>query len=64
MEESVAKKNPAEEFGRGRVLLFIPTGERVTIMRPKVGRNYHGDWIHEVVNREGKEFLASERQLK
>ena len=49
---------------RGRIFLFKPTKERVTVLREKVGNAYDGAFIHEVVNREGKKFLASTKQLE
>ncbi|SRR6266704_3144733 len=49
--------------GRGRILLFSPTKEKVTILREKVGQSYNGDWIHEVTTREGHKFLAMQKQL-
>jgi hypothetical protein len=49
---------------RGRLLVFIPTGERVTVMKEKVGQTYNGDDIHEVVSKDGRKFLASLKQLK
>ena len=49
---------------RGRILLFKPTGETVTVVRQRVGASYNGDHIHEVISREGKVFLASTKQLK
>ena|SRR2546421_2058689 len=58
--------NPAPQkngTGRGRILLFAPTKERVTILRERVGQNYNGDWIHEVTTRDGHKFLAAQKQL-
>jgi hypothetical protein len=49
---------------RGQVFVFEPTHDRVTVLRHKVGNSYAGDVIHEVVNKDGHKFLASERQLK
>lgn len=49
---------------KGRLLIFLPTHENVTVVRQKVGQTYAGHWIHEVVSREGKKFLASAKQLK
>lgn len=49
---------------RGRMFVFKPTGERVTVTKDRVGLSYNGDVIHEVTSREGKVFLASTRQLK
>jgi hypothetical protein len=48
---------------RGRVFLFKPTSERVTVIRENVGNAYDGDWIHEVISRDGKMFLVSMKQL-
>lgn len=57
--------SPATPKGqRGRIAIFMPASERVTIIRERVGQSYAGLWIHEVVNREGKKFLASDIQLK
>lgn len=53
-----------EEDSKGRRLVFKPTSETVTIVREKVGQTYNGDWIHEVVSKDGHKFLSSERQLK
>ena len=53
-----------EEALRGRIYIFTPTGERVTIIRPRVGKSYKGDWIHEVITREGHSFLSTQKQLK
>jgi hypothetical protein len=56
---------PYQEAGdKGRSFLFWPTKEMVTIVREKVGKAYSGDWIHEVISREGKKFLASVSQLR
>jgi hypothetical protein len=49
---------------RGRILLFEPTKERVTILKERVGQSYQGDWLHEVTTREGHKFLAMQKQLK
>lgn len=60
------KKNPTqvpEERELGRIRVFKPTKERVTVVRERVGKAYNGVWIHGVVNRAGDEFLASETQL-
>lgn len=60
-----ASPTPSKEVvGRGRILLFLPTKEKVTIIREKVGRSYNGDWLHEVTTREGHTFLALQKQLK
>ncbi|SRR6266566_3973780 len=48
---------------RGQIFVFRPTGGRVTVVLEKVGNAYDGTWIHEVVDREGKKFLASMKQL-
>lgn len=55
---------PKEENKRGRILVFKPTGEKVTVLKENVGRSYEGTKIHEVANREGHVFLASDKQLK
>ena len=55
---------PSVSAERGRILLFAPTGERVTILKEKVGQSYKGDWLHEVTTREGHRFLALQKQLK
>jgi hypothetical protein len=55
------RKNKSE---RGRILVFEPTKEKVTILRPRVGQSYRGDWIHEVTTREGHKFLALQKQLE
>lgn len=49
---------------RGRIVVFIPTKEKVTVTKERVGQNYNGGWIHEVTSREGKNFLAADSQLK
>lgn len=49
---------------RGRILLFTPTGERVTVLRERVGQSYRGDWLHEVTTREGHKFIALQKQLR
>lgn len=59
--------DPASQNGsseRGRILMFEPTKEKVTVLRAKVGQSYHGDWIHEVTTRDGHKFLALQKQLK
>lgn len=57
--------NPTPSKGqRGRIAVFTHTGERVTVLKEKVGESYNGVPIHEVTTREGKIFLASENQLK
>lgn len=48
---------------RGRGYLFRPTGEKVTVVRERVGCAYDQSWIHEVIARDGKKFLASTKQL-
>lgn len=53
-----------QKSSRGRILLFLPTKERVTVVREKVGQSYKGDWLHEVITREGHQFLALQKQLK
>lgn len=65
-EATVEKKNPTpqkKEVERGRILLFTPTKEKVTILREKVGKSYTGDWLHEVTTRDGHKFLAMQKQL-
>jgi len=52
------------QSNRGRVLIFIPTGEKVTVVRDVVGQNYSGEWVSEVISREGKKFLAARKQLR
>lgn len=52
------------ESERGRILVFKPTDEKVTVLRTKVGQSYKGDWIHEVTTRDGHKFLALQKQLK
>lgn len=60
-----AKSTSQSEIAeRGRRLLFIPTKEKVTLVRTRVGNSYQGDWIHEVVTKDGKKFLAMQKQLK
>lgn len=49
---------------RGRILMFLPTKEKVTVLREKVGQSYNGDWLHEVTTRDGHKFLALQKQLK
>jgi hypothetical protein len=49
---------------RGRIIVFLPTQEKVTVLREKVGQSYKGDWLHEVTTREGHKFLAMQKQLK
>jgi hypothetical protein len=49
---------------RGKIFVFLPTREKVTILRTKVGEAYDGTAIHEVATREGKKFLSSQKQLK
>lgn len=66
---AVRKANPSslpkKELGqRGRIFLFEPTKERVTVIRNRVGQTYGGDWIHEVTARDGHKFLSSEKQLR
>jgi hypothetical protein len=58
--------NPTPQNGssRGRILVFTPTQEKVTILREKVGQSYKGDWLHEVTTRDGHKFLAMQKQLK
>lgn len=58
--------NPATSVKgqRGRIVVFTPTKEKVTVTRERVGQNYNGGWVHEVTNREGQQFLAAESQLK
>ncbi len=48
---------------RGRILMFTPTKEKVTVLREKIGQSYHGDWLHEVTTRDGHKFLAMQKQL-
>jgi hypothetical protein len=55
---------PKEEVGRGRILLFLPTNEKITILKERVGQSYGGDWLHEVTTRDGHKFLAMQKQLK
>ncbi len=55
--------NPPSPKQRGRVFIFKPTGERVTVTREKVGVSYEGVAIHEVTARNGNKFLASIKQL-
>jgi hypothetical protein len=55
---------PKNAVGRGRILIFIPTKERVTIVRSKVGQSYKGDWMHEVVTKDGHKFMALQKQLQ
>ena len=55
---------PADVAKRGRILMFIPTKERVTLLRERLGKSYQGDWIHEVTTRDGHKFLAMQKQLK
>lgn len=68
-KEDLEKKNgnsatlPEKEGQRGRIFMFKPTGERVTVMKERVGNTYAGDWVHEVISRDGKQFLASTKQL-
>jgi hypothetical protein len=62
VEEQKEKAAPSE---RGRFFLFVPTKERVTVVRENVGKVYDGTWVHEVVSSgEGRKFLASVKQLK
>jgi hypothetical protein len=49
---------------RGRIAVFKHTGEKVTILKEKIGVSYNGTPIHEVATREGQIFLASENQLQ
>lgn len=53
-----------DESKRGRILLFIPTKEKVTVIRERVGKSYNGDWLHEVTTRDGHTFLSLQKQLK
>lgn len=55
------QKNGAQ---RGRILMFEPTKEKVTVVKERVGQSYNGDWLHEVTTREGHKFLAMQKQLK
>lgn len=66
---AVKKLNPSslpkkEQGERGRIFLFEPTKEKVTVVRNQVGQTYAGDWIHEVTGRDGHKFLASTKQLR
>lgn len=56
---------PSQKNGssRGRILMFTPTKEKVTVLREKVGQSYNGDWLHEVTTRDGHKFLAMQKQL-
>ena len=64
-QSAPAPKKPSTPAGdRGRRLTFQPTGERVTVVREKIGRSYHGDWLHEVVTADGHKFMAMQKQLK
>jgi hypothetical protein len=57
--------NPTSQNGlRGRIFVFLPTQEKVTILKEKVGQSYKGDWLHEVTTRDGHKFLAMQKQLK
>lgn len=59
--------NPAPQkngTGRGRILMFEPTNEKVTILKERVGQSYKGDWLHEVTTKDGHKFLALQKQLK
>lgn len=63
--ESAQKKTQTrKESVLGRIFLFVPTGERVTVTRELVGKSYQGDPIHEVTARDGHIFLASLKQLR
>lgn len=58
------KKSEPQKGVRGKAYIFVPMSERVTVIREKVGNTYNGDWIHEVVGKDGRKFLASTKQLK
>jgi len=58
------QSKPTLPSQRGRILLFVPTKEKVTVVRDRVGKSYQGDWIHEVTTRDGHVFLALQKQLK
>lgn len=60
------QSNPAqmENSLLGRILLFLPTKEKVTVVREKVGKSYRGMWLHEVTTKDGKKFLALQTQLQ
>jgi len=49
---------------RGKIFVFVPTGDHVTVTKELVGKTYNGDPIHEVTSRQGRIFLASSKQLK
>lgn len=59
--------NPTSQkngVARGRILMFEPTKEKVTVVKERVGQSYKGDWLHEVTTKEGHKFLALQKQLK
>jgi len=58
--------NPAtpSKGQRGRIVIFIPTKEKVTVTKERVGQNYNGGWVHQVTSREGQVFLAADNQLQ
>lgn len=57
------KKPVQGSDGRGLRLVFLPTREKVTLVREQVGRSYKGDWLHEVITGDGHKFLAMDKQL-
>jgi hypothetical protein len=58
------QSQPKTPGAKGRLLIFLPTGEKVTVVRENVGRSYKGDNLHEVTTREGHKFCALQAQLK